>query len=170
MRKISFIVTLTLAALAVNASDTDAEPTRQFVRDFTCSSPENFNDNGYNVEVFLQGEVYEKSPHLELTWNGFFRLTSPDMMSVDGSKVAPWAFKANSEDRLLNHLNYKARKYVNHVRFPVDFRETAGTTQLIMPKEGLTRLESFESKPFQAYLIMNHIQDHFGTTVPLDCY
>jgi hypothetical protein len=81
----------------------------------------------------------------------------------------PWSKgEFSAEGMFFNDYIRTPYRYKNHSRFSVYFDSDVGSGygefQYILPNDLM------EQKSFKAYIIMNHIDDHFGTTLPIECH
>jgi len=124
----------------------------------------NFSDD------FLYGEISLEAELTALEQNSF-ELSTIKLdykLSMDETFDDIWgeghAYKPNYT--IKNKLNYNPRVYTNHVKFEDLYsREIFGFLDLILPNKSLSQ----KDEVFTGFMIMTAMEDHWGSTVQLEC-
>jgi len=151
MKKLVFILSLAMA-LPVMASEEI---------NFNCQTQPGYESLGSKLEVQVAGKLVPHPTSYQLDYFGRYEI------DCNESKQNCWTRNKGEEGRTSNVSNYKPRKYKDHMKFNLDLsnNDSFGDFDFIFPNRKLFT----GKKKFNAYLIMSWVDDHFGTTVTLNC-
>ena len=133
---------------------------------FVCETSKDLTTDLGDIRVFVEGKISGEGESREMIYRGEFSLGCNEEWG--GGPDDCWASTPEKYGKVKNQVPYRPRVYIDHRKFSLDLDSdnSFGSYDFIFPKEKL-----IEGKTrFTAHMILTYINDHFGTSVSLNCY
>jgi hypothetical protein len=132
--------------------------------EFTCTTdPNGFSAEIFSVKANVSGEMQKQDDRYLLNFE-----VSYVVLEDSCTQDCEWS-KMNFRGKAKNNPNYNPRNFKGYSQFDFGTRHVNnnyGEFKFLFPQY---KKSANLPGTFEAYLIMTHVNDHFGTTVPLSC-
>lgn len=130
----------------------------------TCYAQYNATEDRMGVKIYLQGDVKQYGRNAYALSNSFLDY----VLSWDPDFSYKWgSYKGMAHGDHMNKRSYNPRKYRGYVKFEWIHKDAFGEIDLLLPEREL--LTQSKRKRFRAFMIMTHMEDHWGGTIPVNC-